>query len=470
MAVSSLEPTTHRRCILRLSKSLERQDINELLYLSEEFIPQTEVGSIETGVDLMRCLERHGRLGPGNYTYLASCLEEIGRIDLVQKLKICTSSIDAQLQASYHRYWKRKAIQEKQKHFLQNTGELQKLTQNTRFWDKWMSDALQKVSSQLEVTDARPVPPKEAQNTSQALVAAGKLIGGVIQYNGFISELEKENYRFPQLPSTRYLERLEEDLAVALSSFPQQTTAPTTQIEPVVHLKEKHPLSVVATKLFFSLSDLLKELCGEAEAKKQLQEIEESLLVIKTFLHTNAQLCFGFLSLVHLTDTVAASKSEVLNEEAKGMISALVRGFPVGAILTVVRPTLEALKNTSVLAALKEDEDMKVLFTSNPPFVPCPCKANKSLRFGLLTVLLTLYKSANLTSCEWKLIQAQIMQQFRMNLFEPNYNPFLEIDTIVMQSLERLFKHFTNSVIPSSFDTTMSSLDEKLKQFDLSLQ
>lgn len=470
MAVRSISsgPSAHRRCLLQLSRSLERQDINELLYLSEDFILHTEVVLIESGVDLMRCLEKHGRLAPGNYTYLASCLSEIGRIDLVQKLELLTYGINGQLQPSHVLHWKRKAIQDKQKRFLQKKGELQQLSQDTHFWDTWMSDTLQKLSTQLEAGDAQSLPVVKADNTNQALKAAGKLIGGAIQHSGIlIAAMERHHDGPPKSSSFHLMERLEEELSIALSSSPLQSTAPSVQVEPIVRLKEKHPLSLVATKIFSSLSDLLREICGEAEAKKQLKEIEESLLAIKSLLHINAHLCFGFLSLVHLTDRVAASESEVLDQEAKMLISSLVHAFPDGAIITVIKPTLEALKGTSVLSALKEDEEMKIFFTTDLPVMPCPCKANKSLRFGLLTVLLTLYKSAKLTRCEWRAIQAQIMQQFRMNLFEPNYYPFLEIDTIVMNSLERLFKHFSKATLPS-LDSDLSDLEDQLKQIKLS--
>ena len=42
----------------------------KIVYLTEDFIPQ----QISSGDDLIRYLERHGRLGPTNYTYLLACL------------------------------------------------------------------------------------------------------------------------------------------------------------------------------------------------------------------------------------------------------------------------------------------------------------------------------------------------------------------------------------------------------------
>ena len=79
------EPSDHRKLMLRIAKLLSREDVDDILYLSED-CTQT-AGSVSSGVDLMRSLERDGKLGPGNYTYLRSCLREIGRIDLERSLK-----------------------------------------------------------------------------------------------------------------------------------------------------------------------------------------------------------------------------------------------------------------------------------------------------------------------------------------------------------------------------------------------
>ena len=79
------EPSDHRKFMLRIAKLLSREDVDDILYLSED-CTQT-AGSVSSGVDLMRSLERDSKLGPGNYTYLLSCLREIGRIDLQRSLK-----------------------------------------------------------------------------------------------------------------------------------------------------------------------------------------------------------------------------------------------------------------------------------------------------------------------------------------------------------------------------------------------
>ena len=84
MALS--KPFPHRCKILSVSRLLSKEDVDEILYLSEDFIPQPEVKQISNGLDLMRSLERHKRLAPGKYSYLLACLKEIGRINLAKTL------------------------------------------------------------------------------------------------------------------------------------------------------------------------------------------------------------------------------------------------------------------------------------------------------------------------------------------------------------------------------------------------
>ena len=51
------KPSPYRCKILTVSRLLSKEDVDEILYLSEDFIPQSEVGQIFSGLDLMRSLE-----------------------------------------------------------------------------------------------------------------------------------------------------------------------------------------------------------------------------------------------------------------------------------------------------------------------------------------------------------------------------------------------------------------------------
>ena len=150
--MSLSEPSAHRCWLLQLSKSLKSKEINELLYLSEDFIAQTEADLIRsgTGVDFMRSLERHGRLDPNNYSYLGLCLKEIRRMDLLKLPPFSQNTKSAakeeHLQIAQQFYCKLKAVRDKGQRYLQIKDELQQLSHNTLFWEAWMSDTSEVVS------------------------------------------------------------------------------------------------------------------------------------------------------------------------------------------------------------------------------------------------------------------------------------------------------------------------------------
>ena len=461
-------PSAHRCCLLQLSRSLEEKEINELVYLSEDFIPPTEADSIKTGLDLFRSLERHGRLGPGNYSYLTNCLSMIGRIDLVKTLHRQAVSVTQHhsLQVATLLHGKQRAIQDKRQRYLQSIIDLQQLSKDTQFWKTWMSNTLQMLSTKIDASTISPLSSTKTDDPKVTLKAATKLVSGVFQFSSsFLMKMEKHHFSAPATMNARQLEQLEEELIAVLKGSNTPSEEPTaTHLQPVVQLKEQHPLSLAASEAFSSLSEYLKEICSEYEAQRQLRELEESLVKTMSFLHINAHLCFAILTLMHLTDMVTTSEEEVLDQEAQAMIATLVHIIPDGAMITVAKPILEALKGTSVLAALKDDEKVKILFNSDPVDLPCPCKANKCIRFGIVTMLLTLYKSSALTQAEWKGIQSRIVEQFRMNLSEPNFQPFLEVDMIVLNSLQQLFKQFPKI---ASESLNLLGVEEEFKRFNL---
>ena len=83
--MASCKPSPHRCKILTVSRLLSKEDVDEILYLSEDFIPQSEVKQISGGLSFMRSLERHKRLAPGKYSYLLACLKRLAG-SILQKL------------------------------------------------------------------------------------------------------------------------------------------------------------------------------------------------------------------------------------------------------------------------------------------------------------------------------------------------------------------------------------------------
>ena len=142
------KPSPHRCKILTVSRLLSKEDVDEILYLSEDFIPQSEVKQISSGLDLMRSLESHKRLAPGKYSYLLSCLKEIGRIDLARTLtefiySCLLESIPSSFRAPSQMYTaKLRILMNKQSRYVEGMRKLQAAAGNLHLWKEWMSSTL----------------------------------------------------------------------------------------------------------------------------------------------------------------------------------------------------------------------------------------------------------------------------------------------------------------------------------------
>jgi len=76
----------HRLILSSLSQKLGRQDLEEMLFVCEAFIPESIAEETLSVTALFRELEHWSLIGPGNYEFLKTILATIGRIDLVNKL------------------------------------------------------------------------------------------------------------------------------------------------------------------------------------------------------------------------------------------------------------------------------------------------------------------------------------------------------------------------------------------------
>ena len=57
------KPSPHRCKILTVSRLLSKEDVDEILYLSEDFIPQSEVKQISSGLDLCTLIKHNELIG-----------------------------------------------------------------------------------------------------------------------------------------------------------------------------------------------------------------------------------------------------------------------------------------------------------------------------------------------------------------------------------------------------------------------
>ena len=127
--------------------------MNEILYLSEDFIPQSEVGQISSGIDLIRSLEQHGRLSPGKYDYLLACLKEVGRLDLVTRLteliyRDLLESLPPGFSGPSQMYAVKICIlKSKQRKCVESMEGVQSALSNVHFWKEWCNSTFQGIVS-----------------------------------------------------------------------------------------------------------------------------------------------------------------------------------------------------------------------------------------------------------------------------------------------------------------------------------
>ena len=134
------EPSAYRRQTLKIAKLLNKEDVDEIVYLSEDFVPPSEAAHISSGVNLMRCLERHGRLGPNHYHYLTTCLREVGRFDLatslIQSMNCSLPFIPPSFTVPCQMQGLRLGIlHSKRMQYAQHMGHMNALSRNQLFWE-----------------------------------------------------------------------------------------------------------------------------------------------------------------------------------------------------------------------------------------------------------------------------------------------------------------------------------------------
>ena len=77
--------STYRKTTLEVFSQLEKGEVEQIRWLSQDFLKISWLEKM-TEMELLNVLESSGLLGPGNYTFLIDCLEEIGRVDLVIRI------------------------------------------------------------------------------------------------------------------------------------------------------------------------------------------------------------------------------------------------------------------------------------------------------------------------------------------------------------------------------------------------
>ncbi len=122
----------------------------------------------------MRCLERHGRLGPGRYHYLLSCLKEVGRLDLAKRL---SESLECPLlylptnfsvASQIHRL-KQGTLKRKQMKYTQHMKYMSTLSCDRFFWESEWKEFFHTLCQDFVTAEGSPLPARADRRLTRFL-------------------------------------------------------------------------------------------------------------------------------------------------------------------------------------------------------------------------------------------------------------------------------------------------------------
>ena len=288
--------------------------MDEILYFSEDFIPQSEVGQISSGLDLMRSLERHNRVAPGKYNYLLACLKEIGRIDLVTSLtefiiSCLLESMPSSFRAPSQMYAaKLHILMHKQRRYVEGMRNLQAAAGNLHFWEEWMSNTYRHVHKCA--SKSVPILPEKVDISGLLHLTIESLEPWVGAAVAFLQGTSKNEFGRRLQDIHLYKMRLFSDLSDAgLSEVFSWTERP------------QH-LDLAVSTASRALFDFLSELLGKAADNGRVKRLLKSLSNIESL--TPESHGFETLAQLLLLLTKAAVTSSVQYHGCEPLIKSLL--------------------------------------------------------------------------------------------------------------------------------------------------
>ena len=404
------KPSPHRCKILTVSRLLSKEDVDEILYLSEDFIPQSEVKQISSGLHLMRSLERHKRLAPGKYNYLLVCLKEIGRIDLATTLtefiySCLLESIHPSFRAPSQMYAaKLRILMNKQSRYVEAMRNLQAAAGNLHFWEEWISSTFHHL---LKCTsDSTPILSEKVDIPGLlhiTLEGVGKIalpwMGAAV---AFLQRTSK----------TQFGRRLQNIQLHKLKLFGDLSGAGLSEIFSWTERPQHLDLAVsTASRALF---DFLSELLGKAADNERVGRLLKSLSDIKSITPES----YGFETLTQLllllTKVAVSSSSQCHSCEPllKSLLNQLkdVIHCNKSKLLGVLQGTkLEAKFSKIELQVLKSAHVESSFFSHVclPETDVCP------LIITMIACLMALLNVSELTPIQWQEIEVQLLQSFK---------------------------------------------------------
>ena len=398
------KPSPHRSKILTVSRLLSKEDVDEILYLSEDFIPQSEVKQISSGLDLMRSLEHHKRLAPGKYSYLLTCLKEIGRIDLARTLtefiySCLLESIPSSFRAPSQMYAaKLRILMNKQSRYVEGMRNLQAAAGNLHFWEEWMSNIYHHIEKCA--TWSVPILPKKVDIPELLQLTLESLENVLLPWLGaavaFLQGTSKSEFRRRLQDIHLHKMRLFGDLSGAgLSEMFSWTGRP------------QH-LDLAVSTASHALFDFLSELLGKAADNGRVKRLLKSLSDIESI--TPESHGFETLAQSLLLLTKAAVSSPVKCHSCEPLIKSLLYQLKTvnSCDKSIVQFILQGTKLEAKVCKMDPQVQKECEFLIWEPGVEtCP------LGITVVTCLLALLNASELTPIQWQQIEMQLLQYFK---------------------------------------------------------
>lgn len=400
------EPSIHRKRMLRIAKSLSRQNVDEILYLSEDCIKTTS--RVPSGVDLMRGLERNGMLGPGNYTFLLSCLREIGRIDLEQQLKksLSTSHALPLVPASFcgpNQLFlvKLSGLGHKRGNFVSSMCCITDLKTNSQAWAPYINRKYTCLFSALTTSQDLP----ESFEIVKVLVTTlDNLSKSLVTWEKAVADFALTKDYSTLLTDVHQVGVLAKVFIAALDSIGWRKKWRTSEIEEIYELS---PLYHASLHTSSTLRELANELFGECQLREATDKPAKNLHSIQFYAVQQFIIILHWL--VTLIEFAAYCKVDL--QSYKDFFKSMIEYHKPG--ITANQTFLHWLLNGTKLSEKIESEGLVKLESGNSSSPDDVVSLeNALLPIVLPLTLFSLLYSEDFTPQDWLLVRKRMENYF----------------------------------------------------------
>ena len=411
-SIVSTEPSDHRKLMLRIAKLLSREDVDDILYLSED-CTQT-AGSVSCSVDLMRSLERGGKLGPGNYTYLLSCLREIGRIDLERSLKKSLGMGDDNtlpfLPPSFSAtnqllVIKISSLQHKRGLFISSMCYITDLKNNHQGYNpRWSPVVEQKYTCFSNSLTTAQVLPESSKIAKVLVTTLDQISKGLSIWMKAVGEFMQHR---DHSKIAEHMCEAATHVKMFLSVLDSIGWRNEWRSQEVTKLRQKHLLSCASLLASSTIHELAFELLGESKLQEASKDLSAALTTVKSIIYVCVHNCIIMHWLTTLME-YAAYCSEDFQSYRDSLRSLIKSGVTTN--WTFLR---SVLCGTKVLDEI-ESEGLVDQDASSCSMTPGTLLFDNALLPAILPLTLTVLLYSNeFTPQDWLLIRARVSNHFK---------------------------------------------------------